>query len=349
MALSNASSDACAMQPVQDYDQSLNITAVFVVLLASVLGTVIPVIGKHRPHMCGNVSPFVYIVGKHIGTGVIIALSLIHLLAPAFAELGNPCLPAVFTVGYQFAPLFAMLAAMGMHMMETLLLDQAKPHHTCVTIAAQDGSDSAASADCGPFAAANHGAEEHSSVKLSPTAESAYVHQGHGHAHGVLLGTDRTRTISAYILEFGLTTHSVIIGITVGVSSVTALYALFPALCFHQFFEGFALGARIAAVGFSHWNEALLTLIYSTSAPIGIALGIAIRSSYNDNGVTTNLVQGTFDSVSAGIMLYVGFVQMLAYDFHADYDHATSRAQKTALFAGMWFGMTVMAIIGIWL
>jgi len=51
------------------------------------------------------------------------------------------------------------------------------------------------------------------------------------------------------VFEFGIVAHSIIIGITVGVSnSPCVIRPLFAALTFHQFFEGFALGGCIAQV-----------------------------------------------------------------------------------------------------
>ena len=189
---------------------------------------------------------------------------------------------------------------------------------------------------------------KHTGVHTHALAADRHTHgtDESGHTHSILLG-NAERTVAAYILEFGLTSHSVIIGITVGVASHSDLQTLIPALCFHQFFEGFALGARLAEVGFSIWNELSLMLIYSLSCPIGIAIGIGISSTYNQQSVTANLVEGTFDAVSAGIILYVGFVQMLAIEFTKDYKAAQSDYRKQiALWCGMYFGAGVMAFIG---
>lgn len=52
------------------------------------------------------------------------------------------------------------------------------------------------------------------------------------------------------VLELGIVAHSVIIGVTLGVSeSPCTIRPLLAALSFHQFFEGFALGGCIAQVG----------------------------------------------------------------------------------------------------
>jgi len=147
-----------------------------------------------------------------------------------------------------------------------------------------------------------------------------------------------------------LTVHSIIIGITTSVSDDSELNKLLPALTFHQFFEGFALGARLGTVGF-HWTtEVILALIYSLSAPVGQAIGLGIVNTYNGNGVTANLVQGHFDSVAAGILLYVALVQLLAGDFAHDYAGCGKDYwRKVIIFLCLYTGATIMAIIGIWL
>jgi len=317
MSASNSTAtDPCAFQAVSDFDQSLNISAVFIILAASILGTSIPLLSNRISIL--RRYPFFFIWGKHVGTGVLLALGLIHLLAPAFSELGNPCLPQAW-ISYQYAPLFALLAALAMHFLETIAHDWNAGKSTS------------------PESADEHG---------HPNPEFADECGGSGHTHSVLLDSG-AKTVAAYLLEFGLTLHSVIIGITVGVASKSVNDILIPALVFHQFFEGFALGARLAAVGFSLCTEALLTCIYSVSCPLGIAIGIGIARSYNPNSATANLIQGSFDSISAGIILYVGFVQMLASDFAKDYKNETKNPlKKVALWGGLYLGAGVMAFIG---
>lgn len=46
---------------------------------------------------------------KYFGSGVIIATAFIHLLAPAFEQLGSECLKGVWA-DYPWAPAFAMMS-----------------------------------------------------------------------------------------------------------------------------------------------------------------------------------------------------------------------------------------------
>ena len=61
---------------------------------------------------------------------------------------------------------------------------------------------------------------------------------GHSHAHGLSLLDESQRRISTYILEAGIAAHSVIIGVSLGVSTGSEFTGLMIALIFHQFFEG---------------------------------------------------------------------------------------------------------------
>jgi len=40
--------------------------------------------------------------------------------------------------------------------------------------------------------------------------------------------------------------------------------------------------------------------------PIGMAIGLGVRSSYNPEGTTASIVTGVLDALSAGILLYTG-------------------------------------------
>ncbi len=113
--------DPCAYQAVDVYNQQYHIGALFIILAASLLGTGIPLIGSHYPYF--RREPYLFIFCKHIGSGVIIALAFIHLLAPAFGELGNSCNPTPF-LKYQYAPLFAMLAVLAMHFIESMVREK---------------------------------------------------------------------------------------------------------------------------------------------------------------------------------------------------------------------------------
>ncbi|KAF9572049.1 high-affinity Zn(2+) transporter zrt1 [Mortierella alpina] len=171
---------------------------------------------------------------------------------------------------------------------------------------------------------------------------------GHSHAHGLSILDESQRRISTYILEAGIAAHSVIIGVSLGVSSGSEFTGLLIALVFHQFFEGFALGARIADLAFdTTYTHYILALIFSLTTPIGAAIGIAISSTYSANSKSSLLVEGIFDSISTGILLYMGYVNLLAIEFNLNGElRKESKKVKSMCFLALWTGAAVMAIIG---
>lgn len=162
---------------------------------------------------------------------------------------------------------------------------------------------------------------------------------------------NRARVIGTYILEFGIALHSVIIGISLGTTVGAEYISLLIALLFHQFFEGVALGGRIASLKFSRSSKSpwLLSVWFAISTPLGIALGIGIRSTYNGESVTALVVQGIFDSCSAGILLYTAMVQLMSAELNANKSFREStKHHQVVQFLALWLGAAAMAVVGKW-
>lgn len=126
-----------------------------------------------------------------------------------------------------------------------------------------------------------------------------------------------TQIAAFLILEFGVLFHSVFIGLNLGVAGRSDFDSLFPVLVFHQSFEGLGIGARLSAIPFPSRLSSmpwLLCAAYGLTTPIAIAIGLGLRTTYDNSSYTANLVNGLFDSISAGILIYTGFVEMLARD-----------------------------------
>lgn len=81
------------------YSNGLHIAAVFIILVASVIGTIIPIIGKRVPML--RMHDYVYAVGKCIGTGVMMAVGMIHMINEAVQGFGAKCVPSNFKEMYE--------------------------------------------------------------------------------------------------------------------------------------------------------------------------------------------------------------------------------------------------------
>ena len=165
-----------------------------------------------------------------------------------------------------------------------------------------------------------------------------------------------TAVLSAVFAELGFTIHSVLIGLVVGVTGDSELRSLLIALCFHQFFEGVTLGARLAEAPMSAVADVAFAVVFALSAPVGIATGVGFmaRASFSTTTAEFLLVQGIFDAICAGMLLFIGF-QMLIIELPKDLKlHAAPREKgatrrRLAVFAALWSGAGVMSLLGRWL
>jgi zinc transporter ZupT len=236
--------------------------------------------------------------------------------------LRGPALPCCGSLSATPQYLFALLAALGLQSIDTLIKR--------ASIAAPlSATEPCTDVDC--------------------PSEPSLTAPGTKHTH------DRSALVSLISAEFGFTSHSVFVGLAVGIVSDDDLKALLVALCFHQFFEGVSLGARLIDAPTVTTAQALLyAFIFAISAPIGIGTGVGIMSaeeSLNVNGETFLIVQGVFDAICAGLLLQIGF-SMLINDFPTDLakvapkDDKYATAKVAALFVTLWGGAGAMSFLG---
>ena len=120
-----------------------------------------------------------------------------------------------------------------------------------------------------------------------------------------------------FILEFGVIFHSVFVGLTLAVAGAE-FNTLYIVLIFHQTFEGLGLGSRLAHAPWpksKRWTPYIFALGYGLSTPIAIAIGLGIRTTYEPGSQKSLVVNGVFDSISAGILIYTGLVELMAHEF----------------------------------
>ncbi|CAI0401463.1 unnamed protein product [Linum tenue] len=58
-----------------------------------------------------------------------------------------------------------------------------------------------------------------------------------------------------------------------------------------------------------------MMLFFSLTTPIGIVVGICISRGYSEDSQAALLVSGILNSASAGILIYMALVDLLAQDF----------------------------------
>ncbi|KEG06253.1 cation transporter [Trypanosoma grayi] len=324
------------------YSVGLHVVAIFVLLIASFIGTMLPLLGNYVP--CLQLHPFVVVTGKCVSTGVVMAVALVHMMNNGVLGFMKPCVPDVLRDSFDaYSLTFAMAAAMLMHALDSQM--NAVLENWISREASKPSEPSSGEVDgvCQP---------EEDVVVPAPEHDCA------GHSHGALSSVrlDSARRVAAAIfMEFGLALHSVFLGLAVGIADDAQTRALLVALTFHQVFEGLALGSRLAEARMRMLVELAMTLIYSVSVPLGTAIGVATVKGVDVNmsGSTFNTVEAISDSVCGGILLYLGFTLLLV-DFPADLNKFAGMGmrhrswKRFGMFAALWFGTIVMTILGRW-
>ncbi|KAJ1721766.1 hypothetical protein LPJ53_003753 [Coemansia erecta] len=374
----------CYASGVEDWNTGLHIGAVFIILAAGGLGSYLPVLARYVPQL--RIPQTLLTLGKFLGTGVIIATALIHMLPAGSESLGNPCIGDRLGNYGGWPGVLAMMAIFAMHLMEFLLTHHAMDKHTHghqdadVVYKDLEAGGSHTSESLVPPAGHGHG-HSHGSRKLSmdeasQTADAGAaqdagecdavaVHTHHTHVHGLpFISADNTSSsgsqmaaahhrhrVSTYILELGICLHSVIIGLTLSVTTGTDFKTLLVAICFHQFCEGLALGSRIAQMQYKRLGfvrAAANAAAFMLVTPLGMAIGIGVRHSYQPNSPGALITMGVLDSLSAGILIYTGLVNLLAEEFGSLEFRNFGRLLKAACFAACFVGAGIMALIGKW-
>ena len=89
--------------------------------------------------------------------------------------------------------------------------------------------------------------------------------------------------------------------------------------------------------------------MYGLCTPVGIAVGLGVRTTYNPGSTTASIVSGVLDAISAGILIYTGLVELLAHEFLFN-PHLGRMSDKRLLFAclSMMLGAALMSLLGRW-
>ncbi|KAJ5173993.1 Zinc/iron permease [Penicillium coprophilum] len=168
---------------------------------------------------------------------------------------------------------------------------------------------------------------------------------------GPILNPQR-QLLQCLLLEAGILFHSIFIGMALSVATGTSFVVLLIAISFHQTFEGFALGSRIASLipdlfapdSMKPW---LMSLAYGTTTPLGQAIGLVLHNLYDPASTTGLLMVGITNAISSGLLLFAGLVELLAEDFlsESSYDTLKGRRRVEACIS-VACGALLMAFVG---
>ncbi|OGE54677.1 hypothetical protein PENARI_c005G08948 [Penicillium arizonense] len=321
---------SCTTGNEYDGRMGLRISSIFVILVGSIFGAVFPVVAARFGG--SRIPSWVFFIAKYFGSGVIIATAFIHLLGPAEEALRNPCLTGPITE-YGWAEGIILMTILVMFFVELMVMRY-------VRFGQNDQLD-----------VENHGHSHFDDDEDATTDERNRVVPRYDTEMSEKMDVYMAQLTSIFILEFGIVFHSVFIGLTLAVSGkeFTILYIV---IVFHQTFEGLGLGSRLATLPWprsKHLTPYILGVVYGVSTPIAIAIGLGVRKTYPPNGRTTLIVNGVFDSISGGILIYVSLVELIAHEFM--FTPSMRRAPIQTVLAAIILlssGAALMALLGKW-
>ncbi|KAL3523143.1 hypothetical protein ACH5RR_015977 [Cinchona calisaya] len=315
------------------------------ILAAGAIGVCLPMLGKIMPAL--SLEHTVFFIIKAFAAGVILATGMVHVLPDAFDSLTSPCLGENPWGKFPFAGFVAMLSAVGTLMVDSVATNYYQRTHSSRKKPGDEEKNGEHEHEAQPITVDDKEAQGHMHL---------HTHATHGHSHGSTSPSDeefnslsliRHRVVSQ-VLELGILVHSVIIGMSVGASEdPKTIKPLIVALAFHQFFEGMGLGGCISQAKFKATAITLMASFFALTTPVGIAIGIGISNIYDENGTTALIVEGIFNSASAGILIYMALVDLLAADFTNPRMQNSSKLQFGANLS-LLFGVGCMSLLAKW-
>ena len=90
-----------------------------------------------------------------------------------------------------------------------------------------------------------------------------------------------------------------------------------------------------------------MVLFFSLTTPIGIVIGIGISKSYNENSLSALIIEGLLLAASAGILIYMALVDLLAADFMNSKMVSNFKLQLGASFT-LLLGACIMSLLAKW-
>ncbi|KAH9826784.1 Zinc-regulated transporter 2 [Teratosphaeria destructans] len=367
-----------------DYDgrMGVRISSIFVILVGSLLGAWFPIYAAH--HKGVGVPDWAFFIAKYFGSGVILATAFIHLLAPANEALTDECLTGAIT-DYTWVEGICLMVIFAMFVIELMTMRYAKFGHEHDTaqvrgpaqphdpdqalVKKTDGSSEGSAADAkhqidpktGTINATD-AAEPRKSCNSPYTPGEDHLSHSRGHYDSSAVEANQAEKVfnpdsyaaqmtAIFILEFGVIFHSIFIGLTLAVAG-DEFNVLYVVLVFHQTFEGLALGTRLASINWpssKRFTPYLLGAGYAVSTPVAIAIGLGVRESFSPGSQTTLIANGVFDSISAGILIYTGLIELMAHEFmFSEYMQRAPMQEVWSAIGCMALGAGLMALLGKW-
>ncbi|KAH7836016.1 hypothetical protein Vadar_031990 [Vaccinium darrowii] len=82
----------------------------------------------------------------------------------------------------------------------------------------------------------------------------------------------------------------------------------------------FPFDSASVAAKFNALKGAVMSIFFTLTMPVGVAIGSAFTNSYNENSPTALIVEGLLNAASAGILIYMALVDLIQETFKGPID-----------------------------
>ncbi|KAK0613564.1 hypothetical protein B0T14DRAFT_569595 [Immersiella caudata] len=327
----------------REYNIPLRIGLLFAILVTSSFGVFAPILlARYLP----SAGKSTLVILKQFGTGVIISTSLVHLLTHAQLMFSNECLgeltyeataAAVAMAGLFLSFLVEYLGHRFVHakggnatrtaLVSVYVLEAGIIFHSLII-----GLTLVVSGD---------------SFLLTLFAVILFHQMFEGMALGTCIAALGSPSSSA--AGSGISCHS---PAPHGTAAATDDYEALPTASGrqHGLKAGCSTGIGSGTPKISTARKLSLAAAFALVTPAGMAIGIAVLDQFNGNDPQTIVAIGVLDALSAGILLWVGIVEMWAADW-AVLGGAMVDAGATKTVTGLGAlvaGMVAMSVLGKW-
>ncbi|KAG8990329.1 hypothetical protein FRB94_010179 [Tulasnella sp. JGI-2019a] len=363
-------------RPITESFDAIRLISIAIIFFISLFAAGFP-IAAQRLHFL-RVPSLLFFIGKHFGTGVILSTAFVHLLADAFSNLngvkvaGLADLPGLITLGSLL--LIFLIEYTSTVYVETIADVAEKAQQGASPHPPHDSVQSIL--DATTQQQHTHDTETSPLLARQEAQRDAYLdvymhHHDHTHQNGHCVEKERrdklVQLLGVLVLQLGIMLHSFVIGMTLAVTTPSHLPSLLTAIIFHQLFEGLSLGVRFSCLPTSiprspaspsstprcrsiRYVPHILTFLFAITTPVGIIVGLIIKSTIQSQAVDTipggSTFRGVMAAISAGLLIYASCVELLAGDFVNDVDlRKSSKGRQTTALLSLICGAIAMALI----
>lgn len=102
--------------------------------------------------------------------------------------------------------------------------------------------------------------------------------------------------------------------------------------------------------GFSLATVGYMCIMFSVTTPLGIVLGMIIfyLTGYDDSSPNALILEGLLGSLSAGVLVYMALVDLIAVDFFHNKTMSSSPRLKKASYIALVLGSAAMSVLALW-